>query len=93
MKRQEYNYKILEFLRKEFPENDEIYDSFEEYIEHFPAQRFGQIFCNYICPDYRNMQVTEYTAILLNKWFKINFDPFFEESSETYKRLCLKKEK
>lgn len=88
MKRQEYNYKILEFLRKEFPENDEIYDSFEYWIQTYPSQRFGQIFCNYICPDYRDSVVSEYTRILLSKLFNINFDPFFEESSETYKRLC-----
>lgn len=88
MTRKEYNHKILNFLRTEYPENDEIYDKIDYWIDSYPDQRFGQIICNYICPDYRSTRISEYTTILWDKWFgTCKFDPFYEESCETYNRL------
>ena len=37
--------------RKDY--NKEILHVLENLIEAFPEQRFGQIICNYIFPDYR----------------------------------------
>lgn len=56
MTRQEANKKILELISL--------------YVEKYPEQRFGQIICNYVFPNYRRV------------------DPFFEESTETYKNLA-----
>lgn len=58
MTRQEANRRILELIKL--------------YVERYPDQRFGQIICNYVFPNYQNA------------------DPFFEESSETYKNLAKK---
>lgn len=58
--------------RKEY--NKEILTILECLIETMPEQRFGQIICNYIFPNYREV------------------DPFYEESSETLKRLGPEKE-
>lgn len=86
--RQEYNMEILKLFQTKFPENDEIYDDIEYLINQYPDQRFGQIFCNYICPDYRHDRKSVYTNILINKWFGNDIlDPFFEESKETLVRL------
>lgn len=85
--RQYYNRAIVSWIRNNYPENDEIFDDIEHYINKHPNQRFGQIICNYICPDYRS-NTSVYTKLLMDKWFLKNSDPFFEESKETYNRLC-----
>jgi hypothetical protein len=87
MKRQNYNYKILETIQNKLPEFEAYYDEIENYIEKCPQQRFGQILCNYICWDYRDKQCDWEHRKLLNTIFPNNPDPFFEESSETYLRL------
>ena len=86
-KRQEANYKILDILKDKYPEYNYIYNDIKKLVSQFEHQRFGQIICNYVCPDYRSSVVSEITSDIMNKWFPINFDPFFEESTETLKRL------
>ena len=86
MTRQEANYKILESLKLDSPEYNHLYDDIKKLISQFQHQRFGQIICNYVCPDYR-FNPSEVTKDIMNKWFDIDFDPFFEESTETLNRL------
>lgn len=57
-------------------------------IKSHPQQRFGQIICNYLLPDYRNESPGKGTPEIMNYLFPNNPDPFFEESEETYKRIC-----
>lgn len=86
-----YNIQILEYLSEVYDNElgeTAIFDDIKELIEIFPQQRFGQIITNYICPDYRDQEPSEFTQQLMGKWFDISFDPFFEESQETYERLC-----
>jgi hypothetical protein len=87
MTRQDYNYKILEILKNIHPEFSDFFDKIKEAIDTYPYQRFGQLICNYICWDYRNTNTSEESKQFLNTIFPINYDPFFEESSETYDRL------
>lgn len=89
MNRQEYNRKILDFLIKKecIWEDSGIYDKLKECIEIFPQQRFGQIVCNYICGDYRDKIISDFTKEFMNIIFPDNPDPFFEESHYTYYRL------
>lgn len=89
-KRQEYNYKILSILKSYFPEMKNKFTDIEKCIESFPQQRFGQIICNYICPDYRNQNVNSITSSIMGSIFPGNPDPFFEESEVTFKRLTEK---
>lgn len=99
MTRKEYNLEILKYLsehtKREDIENHLMYDDglnvlneIKVLIEHYPQQRFGQIICNYICPDYRDENQIPDSKWIMNNWFDISFDPFFEESKETYERLC-----
>lgn len=89
MKRQEYNKKILEICPDFYPEfKEEVVLN----IDLFPDQRFGQLICNYICPDYRDSEVSNLSIVIMNTLFSDwrQYDPFFEESSETFKRLSKK---
>lgn len=99
MTRQEYNYKIYECLKEDSDFEVLLLDNFEEEqidnfykllyecIEKYPQQRFGQIMCNYIIYDYRNLDPSELTIALIEYLFPEKYDPFFEESEETYHRL------
>lgn len=87
MNRQEYNYEILNYLRYTYPLFNVYYDNIEMFIKKFPQQRFGQIICNYIFPDYRETPRSSETSVFMELIFNIDIDPFFEESSETFKRL------
>lgn len=100
MTRLEYNRKILKYLwdNKEFNDimNDNIgnyedmigcYQAMENSIELYPQQRFGQLFCNYWGGDYRSDNPSKLTTDLQNYLFPGKYDPFFEESAETYYRL------
>lgn len=62
-------------------------EAFKELAEAYPQQRAGQIFCNYICPDYRDEEVSGATKLILRSLFEDNPDPFYEESVVTLKRL------
>lgn len=91
--RQEFNFKIANLL-KEMPVGQlplTVTQNFAEIFEAlayiFPQQRASQIICNYICDDYRSKKPKEYTKLIMETLFPNNPDPFFEESSETYKRL------
>ena len=84
--RQYYNKCILEkicLFYNIFIEDDILY-----YIDKYPEQRFGQIICNYICPDYRPQPYHPFTRKFMKTFFDIDIDPFFEESKDTYIRLC-----
>ena len=85
--RQLNNRKILDILRREYPEFADTYDFMKKAIETFDRQRFGQIWCNYICPDYRSLEPSENTIKMMDALFTDNRDPFFEESSVTLERL------
>lgn len=86
MTRQEANYKILEILENNYQEFGYYFDSMKKAIDKYPDQRFGQLMCNYFYSDYR-WNPSEETQDFMNKIFPINFDPFFEESVTTLKRL------
>lgn len=62
-------------------------EAFKELAEAYPEQRAGQIFCNYLCPDYRDEEVSGGTKLILQSLFEDNPDPFYEESVVTLKRL------
>lgn len=90
--RQKNNILILDFIvSKELlgPEfkDSEVYKNISELIDQLPQWRFGQIVCNCICGDYREDEISEFTSNLMEKIFKIKYDPFFEESVDTYTRL------
>lgn len=89
-KRQEYNRKILSVLKSLYPEMQNRFPLIEECIESFPLQRFGQIICNYVCPDYRSQDVSSITSHIMESIFPSDPDPFFEESKTTFKRLTRK---
>lgn len=98
MKRKEANLKIVDVL-KTIPEVRDLQfwdnfgnvyllpDLFREFADKYPQQRAGQIFCNYICPDYRLKEVSAKTEQIINTLFNIDYDPFYEESVDTLKRL------
>lgn len=89
MSRQEYNQKILDLIGDDIKTKfaSIIYEYLKNLIEEYPDQRFGQLVCNYVCPDYRSGNISNDTLEFLDAFFDIRFDPFFEESSETYERL------
>lgn len=98
MTRQEANLKIANILNSIPKVRDiQFWDSynsvylfpeiFEIFANKYPQQRAGQIICNYICPDYRNKEVSTITKIIMETLFPGNPDPFFEESEVTLKRL------
>lgn len=86
--RQDYNWGISDaiFLGL-YPDFIAIQTEVNNAIDAYPNQRFGQIICNYICPDYRSEHVSTFTKIFMKTIFPNNPDPFFEESKETYERL------
>ena len=83
-----YNRQILKLL-----DSDNTISSYLKfwtilyYIEKYPFQRFGQIICNYIYPNYRNENKDEITTQFINRYFNISSDPFYEESEVTYNRI------
>jgi hypothetical protein len=83
-KRQEANFKIAEIIKSTEPKLGTV---FLELAKKHPLQRAGQIVCNYIFPDYRDADRTPYVESMMKKFFDIDFDPFYEESDETLKRL------
>ena len=95
MTRQDYNKIILndlkrqDFFEKFIPDETsvEVYDILEECMEIYPDQRFGQIFTNYIYPDYRSRTEDGLNQVMDMLFYKCGCDPFYEESSETVKRL------
>lgn len=87
MTRKEANLEIAKLLKHTALDiKYHIADIFKALVEQFPEQRAGQIFCNYIIPEYRT-NPDERTKQILDTLFPKNSDPFFEESIETLKRL------
>lgn len=74
---QEQDSKVLRFAGEEL----------EDLAQVYPQQRAGQLLTNYVFVDYRNPKVSAPTQELLEYLFPINFDPFYEESTETLERL------
>lgn len=68
----------------------EIVDAFEWLMQNHPLQRASQIFCNYICSDYRDKEVSEETKEIMDYLFPGGFDPFYEEPTVTLRRLTNK---
>lgn len=92
MTRQEANRKIFSILKAQYANilSKEQLDEIANWIEKFPDGRFGQIICNWICPDYRDNDESAESAeseIIMESLFPGNPDPFFEESTETLERL------
>lgn len=83
MTRKDWNKKIVEYLGT-FKNN---LLNIDKLIELYPDQRFGQLVCNYICPDYRSEYKSLLTIMIMKELFDIDFDPFFEESKNTFDRL------
>ena len=97
MSRQNYNIIILNQLRKsKFFESlmdeqmsGEVYDTLDDSILDYPHQRFGQIFTNYVYPDYRQRQDDVLNRVMDILFYGCTCDPFYEESKETYNRLVV----
>ena len=99
LSRYEYNVKIVNLLTnsQEFrdlvkkyrtPEFDEFIDTLGNTIYQHKNQRFAQIWCNYIVPDYREPKPGEFAKWSLGFLFgNIHQDPFYIESKTTYKYL------
>ena len=62
-------------------------DKISECIETYKQQRFGQIVCNYIAPDYRWSPCRQSQDVMHVLFHELDMDPFFEESEDTMKRL------
>ncbi len=75
MTRQEANKEIYKLISS-------MFKYFDEELLEIPHQRFGQILCNYVYPDYRDVKYP-----IMKYLFPGNPDPFFEESEVTLKRL------
>lgn len=86
MTRQQANLKIYKLIK----DNPVVSDKATEILQciiDYTQQRFGQIICNYICPDYRDMEPSAETKALMSAIFPGDPDPFYEESVTTLNRL------
>lgn len=96
-RRQEFNKKVSDLLKKDNnlkvlldaidQDFEEFFETLDDLIEGHPQQRFGQIVCNYIFWNYREDDMPEMARKTFEYIFPINFDPFYEESYETWERL------
>lgn len=84
--RQLINRRILAMLVRKYPEYRRYYSKIYQCIEKYPHQRFGQICCNYIFPEYRDHLSTFERDFLTTVFPNVN-DPFYEESLTTLKTL------
>lgn len=97
LSRKEANLKIAEIIKGLHIDNLQfelingsvtlLSNLFKILTEEYPHQRAGQIFCNYICPDYRDKEVSVKTKLIMQTLFPKDPDPFFEESVVTLERL------
>ena len=88
-KRQEYNKKILEKVSDAPWMTDKLKKHIADLIESYPDQRWGQIFVNYIWSMFYEQENPE-KIIEIQDYFGWIYDPFFEESKETYNNVCEK---
>lgn len=87
-KRQDFNRDILTRLKNKYGDQyKHLWQPITQCIEGMPQQRFGQIICNYILPDYRCSFPSDITKDFMTRVFPINQDPFYEESYATLKRI------
>lgn len=95
MKRKDFNLKIYEDLKRQnffgqfFDKKtaNRVDETLYDCINDYPEQRFGQIFTNYIYPDYRSRTEPAMNMIIDVLFYGVEMDPFFEESEDTYHRL------
>lgn len=88
--RQKYNRQILQLIiDKKYPISEQRLEKLKVVVESFPQQRFAQLVCNYVFPDYRNSKPWQETIDFMSSVFPNNPDPFYEESVDTFKRLNL----
>lgn len=82
--RHEVNLLIYEILMNHSPFMKEEFMSEHMFklICKYPQQRFGQLLCNYVFPDY------SYTDNEIMKIIFGEYDPFYEESIDTYLKVC-----
>lgn len=88
----EYNQSIIELPIIKHVQSQLSWDfisDVETYVEKYPNQRFGQIITNYICQDYLdgNLMTSDTHLIMSNLFNDLRYDPFFEESKESFERL------
>lgn len=88
-KRQEYNKKILEKVSDAPWMTSKLKNKIQDLIDKYPDQRWGQIFVNYIWSEFYE-QGTPEKVIEIQDYFGWTYDPFFEESKETYNNVCEK---
>lgn len=85
MNRQKWNHKVLALISNKYVIRN---NNIRKLIDSYPQQRFGQIICNYICPDYRDTKPSYITELWLRTdIFPKDIDFFYEEPWETFKRL------
>lgn len=97
MSRQNFNTLILNQLKKSkffesFMDNQmskKVYETLDDCILDYPHQRFGQIFTNYVYPDYQQRPDMVLNQVMDMMFYGCTCDPFYEESNETYNRLKL----
>ena len=88
LRRQEFNRDVLMHLKNKYGDQyKHLWQSISQCIEGMPQQRFAQIICNYILPDYRSSYPSEITKDFMEQVFPNNSDPFYEESYITLKRI------
>ena len=97
MSRKDWNIKIYHLLKFKKDINtwliqnnkiEEFYGKLWKMIFKYPDQRFGQIFCNYFAPFYRdNLEGIFEEGMMKLLFWNCDMDPFFEESKETYEIL------
>lgn len=93
-KRIEYNKKVINLLKNlnlgHIPEFKNMIIVIRRLIEQYPHMRFGQIVCNFICPNYtdESEEQNEHEKMFMNYVFgDCEIDPFYEEPWDTLKRL------
>ena len=88
LRRQEFNRDALMHLKNKYGDQyKHLWQPISQCIEGIPQQRFAQIICNYILPDYRSSYPSEITKDFMEQVFPNNSDPFYEESYITLKRI------
>lgn len=97
MNRKDWNEKIYYLLKFDKSLNaclvkhnkmDYFFDRLWKMIHQYPDWRFGQILYNKFAPLYEQRLEGEFEEELMYVLFySSKYDPFYEESEETYKRL------
>lgn len=93
-KRIEYNKKIVSLLKSlnlgYIPELRKMLEETNGLMNKYPYMRFGQVVCNFICPNYmdKSIKQTEHEKMFMKYVFRdCKIDPFYEEPWDTLKRI------